>query len=227
MKKFVLIFSITVLFLYANTSTARTDNIKVVTVEKRAGWLDNFRVGSATLKNQHKKQLKKIGEQMVADRSMDVVFKGSYSAERITNGCYVGYTKDDQTVFSLRPIKNLPGSRRVKDEVRCQELLGEARAQNVAEFLASLGIRKSRIHIVDAVDAAIRRGPHSCNRAVSFWLADIPRFYVPYSVVEKDGKAHIYLLCINTYLFKTGINTIRKNNEAIQRRMSNLFTKKP
>jgi hypothetical protein len=229
MKRFVLILIGLAMFMMANVSEAAKSSTKIMAVDGRAGWVDGFKIGSAVLKKSHKKKLKKIADHLSKDESTDIILKGSYSAEKIYNGCYLYKdAKDGRTMFSLKPVANAKDSTRITDENKCQDILGQIRALRAAEYLESLGIRADRIYQVASADAAIRPGPHRKNRAVSYWLADVPKSYVVQRISDSGDMLTIHLKLDRFYIFKKPFIVLKyKAKQAWNRRNTNLFMREP
>jgi len=188
MKRIGLALLVFCLLVLSNSAWAAWDKTLTITVNQRSGWVDNFQIGSAQLKDHHKKELRAIANDLLDNPILDVVMKGSYSSESIRHGCYVAI-KGEAVIFSLNPFAN---STKYEDEDTCQHYLGQARAHVSSEYVMSFGVESKRIHVLDAVDSA-SRNDHAKDRAISYWLVDVPNGYFVASVYDDNDVAFVLL----------------------------------
>ena len=167
MKKIFLVF---VAFLVTSSmltgiAMAKTKEIRI----NRAGYLDVFTRGDASLKPDHLRTIDGIVAYLEANPRVTLFLKGSVSREIIHGNCFVN---DDSTYYSLH--KSRRDTKELDGEEACEQALGYARAVAVKNKIISNGIDSSRIEISEGVDSGAREGDHSLNRAVSYWYLEVP-----------------------------------------------------
>jgi hypothetical protein len=139
-------------------------------VVPKSGWIDGFKSGSSELNSQQIAKIHEISEILKQHPEQKIVLKGSVSSEVIKGG--VCCTSVDGKDFSLGACAGEGVT--INGEQESEIALGFSRAKQAEAVFKKDGIEAERISLFKEVDFYRRPGDHSKNRAVSYWLVDLP-----------------------------------------------------